>query len=96
MNDTQALQVSIELGEGYEPSDRITAAIRELAAAIHEAHGEVEGFALSPADGTGIRSLQASWSPTAALNFAAWSSIPGADTVAGTPVLRWQLSRRTS
>ena len=40
------LRISIEMGDDYQPSDRLGAALGELAAALadEESDGEVEGF----------------------------------------------------
>lgn len=74
--DAQGIKVSVELGEAYEPSARLAAAIAELADAIREAHGDdVEGFGLGELN-VGITSLHATWSPTTPLTFSAWTNIP--------------------
>ena len=40
-----SVSVTIEMGDGYEPSDRLKAAVRELDQALAEAHAdEVQGF----------------------------------------------------
>lgn len=41
------LRISIEMGEQYQPSDRLSAALDELAAALAETESEVAGFALT-------------------------------------------------
>lgn len=74
--DAQGIKVNVELGEAYEPTARLAAAITELAEAIREAHGaDVEGFALGDFN-VGLSSLQASWSPTTPLVFSTWSNVP--------------------
>jgi hypothetical protein len=43
----EQLRISIEMGEAYEPTDRLSAALAELAAALGEAEAaddEVQGF----------------------------------------------------
>jgi hypothetical protein len=43
------ITVSVEVGEGYESSDRLRVAIAEVGAALHEAHGDdTGGFAAAP------------------------------------------------
>ena len=44
---TNHINVSISMGEGYEPSDRLRTAIHELGAALQDAHGDdTSGFAV--------------------------------------------------
>lgn len=69
------MQINISLGEGYQPSDRMAAAINELAAAVQDSHSEVQGFGAHGQDAS-LSSFQASWSPGSALSFSAWSSNP--------------------
>jgi hypothetical protein len=43
------ITISVEMGDGYEPSDRLGAAITEVGAALHEAHGDdTGGYANAP------------------------------------------------
>ncbi len=45
---TNQISVSISMGEDYQPSDRLRAAVIELGAALQDAHGDdTSGFAAS-------------------------------------------------
>lgn len=73
MSTHHGISVTIEFGDGYQPTERISAAIGELAAAIQDAYGEVQGFA--DLGGPAFGNLVARWSPTTPLEFS-WGTSP--------------------
>jgi hypothetical protein len=72
MSNNDTIKVSIEMGEGYRPTARIAAAVEELEAALHEAHGdEVSGFEFKLADvlvSSYTAKLDVSFTPTRGLS----------------------------
>lgn len=62
MDTTNGIQVTVDMGDDYRPSERLTGAIKELVAALNESHGDVEGYAYGQSGGY-LNSVVANWSP---------------------------------
>ena len=46
--ETSELRITVEMGDDFQPSDRLTAALSELAATLADADDEVSGFGFEP------------------------------------------------